>query len=831
MGVRHALKVVLVDVDNEVVAAWRSAFADTPGVEIRQGSLLDVDADAWVSPTNARGLMDGGVDAVVKRHLGAGIQVRVQRAIKNRFGGSLPVGSAVCVPSGAAVPRFLISTPTMRESSQNVSQTMNVALACAAAFQAVHLQNRAKPGSIRSVALVGMGARTGQVPAQVCANLMWTGYTLFHDHGFADYDELRAAVLARLADIEAAGPARRVRIDVGSRLPFVPVAPESSLPSEGPASSAPPASSASEASSGPVGPLGADTPAVQAAPATPVTPSGTTTPGGHSPVNDTHTPVAGEPVPTAGDPLKLTELFAGGGEPWLPLLRPVIEARPDAAGFIGPQRSPEVVPVRELTFQALKPHPPHKWKVVAFGQNPYPRAESATGIAMFDNTFHDWQDSRFGRVVSLRCLIKAAAMWKYGIVKKTPIADVRALLKKEDTVQPPEWFQAMLTQGVLLLNTSLTASADGAVPTDRHTAFWRPVAEQIVEEILRAKQDADEEDRGVVFAWWGAHARSLKRVVQRLEKKYPGVEVRHLDHANPAAQGDVFCEGDHFAQVNDALAAVGAGPVDWLPRKGWEQAAAGAGGTGGGEVAERMGAFIASTMELHQLYLDRLTSVKDEGLVLPPVTGVFDTPLMDFRQAVEPVSRVLARLDPYIERSSRFGETKAAEGTGAADTAGLSADAISALYLYTCESAFYREINAVLRSPDRERLVPYLPYLRLLFSAVSALPARTQPLWRGVALDLRSQYPLGRTVTWWGVSSCTSEPGVARAFLGSRGKRTLFEVTPARAVGIRRFSAFTGEEEYILAPGTQLKVTEVKNERGGLCTVRLTELEGQGLVS
>ncbi|WP_432061436.1 ADP-ribosyltransferase domain-containing protein [Streptomyces sp. S1] len=533
-------------------------------------------------------------------------------------------------------------------------------------------------------------------------------------------------------------------------------------------------------------------------------------------------------VSAAGDPLKLAGLFTGGGEPWLPLLGPVIEAQPGAADFIGPKRSPEVVPVRELTFQALKPHPPQKWKVVAFGQNPYPRAESATGIAMFDNTFADWEDSRFGRVVSIRCLIKAAAMWKYGIAKKTPVADVRALLRKEDMVRPPEWFQAMLTQGVLLLNASLTASADGSVPTDRHTAFWRPVAEQIVEEILRAKQEAPEEDRGVVFTWWGAHARSLKRVVQRLEKKYPGVEVRHLDHVNPAAQGDAFCEGDHFSRVNDALAAVGAEPVDWLPRKGWDREAAGAGGPEAGGVAERMGAFIASTMELHQLYLERLTSVKDEGLVLPPITGVFDTPLMDFPRAVEPVSRVLRNLDAHIERSRLFGEARAAS---AEDTGGLSADAIAALYLYTCESAFYREINAVLRSPDRERLVPYLPYLRLLFSAVAELPARKQPLWRGVALDLRSQYPVGRTVTWWGVSSCTSEPAVARGFLGSRGRRTLFEVTPARAVGIRRFSAFTGEEEYILTPGTRLEVTEVKAERGGLCTVRLTELEGPGPVS
>ncbi|MEH6374033.1 ADP-ribosyltransferase domain-containing protein [Streptomyces sp. KLMMK] len=543
-------------------------------------------------------------------------------------------------------------------------------------------------------------------------------------------------------------------------------------------------------------------------------------------MSDANTPAQPDP----NDPLALAELFKGGGEPWLPLLKPVIEGQPDAARFIGPSRGPEVVPVRELTFQALKPNPPHKWKVVIFGQNPYPRPESATGIAMFDNTFHDWKDSQFGRVVSIRCIIKAAAMWKYGIPKKTPIADIRALLKKQDTVQPPEWFQAMLTQGVLLLNAALTASSEGARGADPHTAFWRPVAERIVEEILKAKQNADEEDRGVVFAWWGAHARNLKKIVLRLQEKYPEVEVRHIDHPNPAAQGDIFCDGDHFDMVNDALASFGADQIDWLPSKGWNKLTESAGGTGGtdNDVAERMGAFITSTMEQHQLYLERLASVKDEGLALPAITGVFDTPLMEFRDAVAPVAKLLSGLDWHVDLSHEFGKSRAEVAAG---NGSLSADAIAALYLYTCESAFYREINKVLRSPDRARIVPYLPYLRLLFSAVSQLPARTEPLWRGVSLDLRAQYPLGRTVTWWGVSSCTPKLSVARQFLGSRGKRTLFEVVPARAVGISKFSAFTGEEEFILSPGTQLKVTEVKTERGGLCTVKLTELEEQSLVS
>ncbi|MFG2907323.1 macro domain-containing protein [Kitasatospora sp. NPDC048286] len=211
------LKVVLTDLNASVVESWRAAFADVPGVEIRHASILTTKVDAWVSPTNSQGRMDGGTDAAIKRHLGAGIQLRVQKAIRERYAGHLPVGSAVCVPSGAVNPGFLISAPTMQASSQNVSETLNVALACAAAFQAVHRQNRLRPGSIRSVALVGMGAQTGKVPPRVCANLMWSGHTLFNDHHFEDDDDLRATVLAQLDDLEQAPVTERVRISPPAR--------------------------------------------------------------------------------------------------------------------------------------------------------------------------------------------------------------------------------------------------------------------------------------------------------------------------------------------------------------------------------------------------------------------------------------------------------------------------------------------------------------------------------------------------------------------------------------------------------------------------------------
>jgi O-acetyl-ADP-ribose deacetylase (regulator of RNase III) len=214
MIVRAVLKVVLVDVNPAVVGAWREVFADNPEVEIVQGSLLAQRVDAWVTPTNSRGRMDGGLDAVLKRHFGAGIEKKVQREIRRLGGNLLPVGSAVWVPTGEAAPRFLISAPTMVGSAEDISATRNVALACAAAFQAVHQQNRAEPASIRSVALPGLGASTGRVPVRTCANLMWTAYNLFNDYEFRSFDAMRAGLAERLGELAAAAESARLRVQL-----------------------------------------------------------------------------------------------------------------------------------------------------------------------------------------------------------------------------------------------------------------------------------------------------------------------------------------------------------------------------------------------------------------------------------------------------------------------------------------------------------------------------------------------------------------------------------------------------------------------------------------
>jgi hypothetical protein len=76
-----------------------------------------------------------------------------------------------------------------------------VALACGAVLQAVAMQNRVAPGSIASVAIPGLGANTGRLPVEVCADLLWTAYNLLRHNDFVDFRDLRGGLLAELGDL------------------------------------------------------------------------------------------------------------------------------------------------------------------------------------------------------------------------------------------------------------------------------------------------------------------------------------------------------------------------------------------------------------------------------------------------------------------------------------------------------------------------------------------------------------------------------------------------------------------------------------------------------
>lgn len=217
-------QVILVDVNPKMVAAWREVFVDNPEVIVVHGSMTDQATSAWVSPTNSKAMMDGGLDGVIKKFLGPQIQTKVQSEVARLYHGTMPLGHATCVATGAKKPTWLISTPTMVGRSDDVSDTLNVALACAAAFQMVHLQNLAAPGSIGSVALPGLGANTGKVPVEICADLMWTAYNLVRNQDFKSFHEMRVALENELGALgnAAAAPVAKAPSAPGVKGPFIP---------------------------------------------------------------------------------------------------------------------------------------------------------------------------------------------------------------------------------------------------------------------------------------------------------------------------------------------------------------------------------------------------------------------------------------------------------------------------------------------------------------------------------------------------------------------------------------------------------------------------------
>lgn len=210
------------------------------------------------------------------------------------------------------------------------------------------------------------------------------------------------------------------------------------------------------------------------------------------------------------------------------------------------------------------------------------------------------------------------------------------------------------------------------------------------------------------------------------------------------------------------------------------------------------------------MYLDRLKDgLDDRSDDLADIIGILSKPLVPLSHACKEL-----KLDKFaamsVEKAHKMERGK------------LTVEEAAAVHMYTTNH-LYKALNEALRSSDRDKIRQYFLYLRLFLNALQKLPTSTEKLYRGVALDLSSQYKKDTQVTWWAVSSCTPSLSVANSFSGG-SKRSLFEITPRTSVGIKALSEYKDEEEFILPPGTQFKVTQVE-QKGQSIKIYLTELD------
>lgn len=142
-----------------------------------RGDPLDVKADAYVSPANSFGFMDGGIDATLSERF-PHIERRVQTAI-TEVGGILPVGRALVVETGDAYTPYLVCAPTM-ETPSHVGHTNNAFRAMSALLDAVERFNNVESDAIGSAAIPGLCTGVGGMESEVAAFQMARAYEEWH---------------------------------------------------------------------------------------------------------------------------------------------------------------------------------------------------------------------------------------------------------------------------------------------------------------------------------------------------------------------------------------------------------------------------------------------------------------------------------------------------------------------------------------------------------------------------------------------------------------------------------------------------------------------------
>ena len=262
------------------------------------------------------------------------------------------------------------------------------------------------------------------------------------------------------------------------------------------------------------------------------------------------------------DPLQLADML---NEHWLEAIGDLIRAQPDAAKFLGPTRDAATIPERTLTFTSLNQLPPKDINVIIFGQDPYPRAESAIGVAFNDGAIRQWNDKY---PPSFANLIKNV-LYGYGMISTDQgIADVRKILAAKAIAPPPAWFKHTIQNGVCWLNTSLTFTSTDLSVLAVHLKFWKPIIEGIISALIDAKRElkATNPDVGLVFVMWGGHAQKLQKLIEKInQSKSPQIKLEFVTASHPAANGNTFHGTKTFASINSALESLNLPVINWLP--------------------------------------------------------------------------------------------------------------------------------------------------------------------------------------------------------------------------------------------------------------------------
>ena len=198
-------------------------------------------------------------------------------------------------------------------------------------------------------------------------------------------------------------------------------------------------------------------------------------------------------------------------------------------------RKIEYIPKNEYIFKALRSSISSR-KVCILSNEPYSQGEIATGLA-FEVKDTSWVNHEIN--ISLKNILKL--LYKTYAGKMEDIEKIRKEIShNEFNILPPnELFKSWEKQGVLLLNSSLTAIEE---KTGEHNKFWHPFTRDLIEYISTKNEN-------IVYFLWGKDA-------EQFEKNILNGEIIKSNH--PAKGGHSegekdFLKGDFFEKTKDMI--------------------------------------------------------------------------------------------------------------------------------------------------------------------------------------------------------------------------------------------------------------------------------------
>lgn len=198
-------------------------------------------------------------------------------------------------------------------------------------------------------------------------------------------------------------------------------------------------------------------------------------------------------------------------------------------------RKIEYIPKNEYIFKALRSSISSR-KVCILSNEPYSQGEIATGLA-FEVKNTSWVNHEIN--ISLKNILKL--LYKTYAGKMEDIEKIRKEIShNEFNILPPnELFKSWEKQGVLLLNSSLTAIEE---KTGEHNKFWHPFTRDLMEYISAKNEN-------IVYLLWGKDA-------EQFEKNILNGEIIKSNH--PAKGGHSegekdFLKGDFFEKTKNTI--------------------------------------------------------------------------------------------------------------------------------------------------------------------------------------------------------------------------------------------------------------------------------------